>query len=69
MDAWQQWMLDSDSELEFNGFCEQGFWSERIICGSIGLRLLCGISDWDVNDDSCDTDSASVAICLTATLR
>ena len=41
--AWQQWMLESDSELNFDGFVTV-VWRKRTFCGSFGLRQRCGLT-------------------------
>ena len=44
--AWQQWTLNSDSELDFDGFVVV-LWSwglvKRTFCGSFELRQRCGL--------------------------
>ena len=71
--AWQQWTLDSDSELDFNGFVtvefgENGHFAANLAPETMWLNFffLTGMSD--VNSDSSDADSASVAMSLTATI-
>ena len=53
-------MLDSDSELDFGGFVTVEFGENEQSVAALG-------SGSDVNSDSSDTDSASVAMSLTAT--
>ena len=54
-------MLDSDSEHDFSGFVTVEFGENEQ-----SAAALCSGSD--VNSDSSDTESASVAMSLTATL-
>ena len=73
--ARQQWMLDSDSELDFDGFVtvefgENGHFAANLASETMWIDvfffLTGGMSD--VNSDSSDADSASVAMSLTATI-
>ena len=70
--AWQQWTLDSDSELDFDGFVtvefgENGHFAANLAPETMWINFfLTGMSD--VNSDSSDADSASVAMSLTATI-
>ena len=72
--ARQQWTLDSDSELDFDGFVtvvfgENGHFAANLAPETMWIDFfffLTGMSD--VNSDSCDADSASVAMSLTATI-
>ena len=72
--ARQQWMLDSDSELDFDGFVtvefgENGHFAANLAPETMWFNFfffLTGMSD--VNIDSIDADSASVAMSLTATI-
>ena len=69
--ARQQWTLDSDSELDFDGFVTVEFGENGHFAANLALEtmrinfFLTGMSD--VNSDSSDADSASVAMSLTAT--
>ena len=70
----QQWTLDSDSELDFDGFVtvefgENGHSAANLAPETMWIDVfffLTGMSD--VNSDSSDADSASVAMSLTATI-
>ena len=72
--ARQQWTLDSDLELDFDGFVtvefgENGHFAANFAPETMWLNFffsLTGMSD--VNSDSIDADSASVAMSLTATI-
>ena len=71
MAARQQWTLDSDSELDFDGFVtvefgENGHFAANLAPETMWFNFffLTGMSD--VNSDSIDADSASVAMSLTA---
>ena len=72
--ARQQRTLDSDSELDFDGFVtvefgENGHFAANLAPETMWIDLfffLAGSSD--VNSDSSDADSASVAMSLTATI-
>ena len=71
--ARQQWTLDSDSELDFDGFVTVEFGKNGRFAANlapetmwINFFFLTGMSD--VNSDSSDADSASVAMSLTATI-
>ena len=71
--ARQQWTLDSDSELDFDGFVTVGFGENGHFAANLAPEtmwiyffFLTGMSD--VNSDSSDADSASVAMSLTATI-
>ena len=71
--ARQQWTLDSDSELDFDGFVtvefgENGHFAANLAPETMWLNFffLTGMSD--VNSDSIDADSASVAMSPTATI-
>ena len=66
--AWQQWTLDSDSELDFDVFFENGHFAANLAPETMWFNFffLTGMSD--VNTDSIDADSASVAMSLTATI-
>ena len=71
--ARQQWTLDSDSELDFDGFVtvefgENGRFAANLAPETMWINFffLTGMSD--VNSDSSDADSASVAMSLTATI-
>ena len=72
--ARQQWTLDSDSELDFDGFVtvvfgENGHFAANLAPETMWIDFfffLTGMSD--VNSDSSDADSASVAMSLTATI-
>ena len=72
--ARQQWTLDSDSELDFDGFVtvefgENGHFAANLAPETMWFNFfffLTGMSD--VNSDSIDADSASVAMSLTATV-
>ena len=72
--AWQQWTLDSDSELDFDGFVtvefgENGHFAANLAPETMWFNFfffLTGMSD--VNSDSIDAASASVAMSLTATI-
>ena len=73
MAARQQLTLDSDSELDFDGFVtvvfgENGHFAANLAPETmwIDFFFLTGMSD--VNSDSSDADSASVAMSLTATI-
>ena len=72
MAARQQWTLDSDSELGFDGFVtvefgENGHFAVNLAPETMWIDFfLTGSSD--VNSDSSDPDSASVAMSLTATI-
>ena len=59
MAAWQQWMLNSVSELDFGGFVTVEFGENEQSAAALG-------SGSDVNSDSSDTDSASDAMSPTA---
>ena len=69
--ARQQWTLDSD--LDFDGFVTVEFGENGCLAANlapetmwINFFFLTGMSD--VNSDSSDADSASVAMSLTATI-
>ena len=70
----QQWTPDSDSELDFDGFVtvefgENGRFAANLAPETMWINFfffLTGMSD--VNSDSSDADSASVAMSLTATI-
>ena len=70
----QQWTLESDSELDFDGFVtvefdENGHFAANFAPETMWFNFfffLTGMSD--VNSDSIDADSASVAMSLTATI-
>ena len=73
--ARQQWTLDSDSELDFDGFVtvefgENGYFSANLAPETMWFNFffffLTGMSD--VNSDLIDAHSASVAMSLTATI-
>ena len=72
--ARQQRTLDSDSELDFDGFVtvefgENGHFAANLAPETVWIDFfffLAGSSD--VNSDSSDADSASVAMSLTATI-
>ena len=72
--ARQQWMLDSDLELDFDGFVtvefgENGHFAANLAPETMWFNFfffLTGMSD--INSDSIDVDSASVAMSLTATI-
>ena len=72
--AQQQRTLDSDSELDFDGFVtvefgENGHFAANLAPETMWIDFfffLTGSSD--VNSDSSDADSASVAMSLTATI-
>ena len=71
--ARQQWTLNSDSELDFDGFVtvefgENGHFAANLApeTMSIDFFFLTGMPD--VNSDLSDADSASVAMSLTATI-
>ena len=70
--ARQQWTLDLDSELDFDGFVtvefgENGHFAANLAPETMWFNFfLTGMSD--VNSDSIDADSASVAMSLTATI-
>ena len=71
--AWQQWTLDSNSELDFDGFVTVEFGENGHLAANlapetmwIDFFFLSGMSD--VNSDSSDADSTSVAMSLTATI-
>ena len=72
--ARQQWTLNSDSELDFDGFVtvefgENGHFAANLAPETMWFNFfffLTGMSD--VNSDSIDADSASVAMSLTATV-
>ena len=72
--ARQQWTLDSDSELYFDGFVtvefgENGHFAANLAPQTMWIDVfffLTGMSD--VNSDSSDVDSAFVAMSLTATM-
>ena len=73
--AWQQRTLDSDSELDFDGFVtvefgENGRFAANLAPETMLIHFffffLTGMPD--VNSDSSDADSASVAMSLTATI-
>ena len=72
--ARQQWTLDWDSELDFDGFVtvvfgENGDFAANLAPETMWIDFfffLTGMSD--VNSDSGDADSASVAMSLTATI-
>ena len=70
--ARQQRTLDSDSELDFDGFVtvefgENGHFAANLAPETMWFDFfLAGSSD--VNSDSSDADSASVAMSLTATI-
>ena len=70
--ARQQWTLDPDSELDFDGFVtvvfgENGHFAANLAPETMWIDFfLTGMSD--VNSDSSDADSASVAMSLTATI-
>ena len=72
--ARQQWTLDSDSELDFDGFVtvefgENGHFAANLAPETMWIDFfffLTGSSD--VNSDSSDAHSASVAMSLTATI-
>ena len=67
-------MLDSDSELDFNGFVTVEFGENGHFAANLAPETMCinffffltGMSD--VNSDSIDADSASVAMSLIATI-
>ena len=68
--ARQEWTLDSDSELDFDGFVtvefgENGHFAANLTWINFFLFLI-GMSD--VNSDTSDADSASVAMSLIATI-
>ena len=69
--ARQQQTLDSDSELDFDGFVtvefgENGRFAANLAPETMLIHSLTGMPD--VNSDSSDADSASVAMSLTATI-
>ena len=72
--ARQQWTLNSDSELDFDGFVtvefgENGHFAANLAPETMWIDFfffLTGSSD--VNSDSSDAHSASVAMSLTATI-
>ena len=70
--ARQQRTLDSDSELDFDGFVTVEFGENGHFAANLAPEtrwidfFLAGPSD--VNSDSSDADSASVAMSLTATI-
>ena len=70
--ARQQRTLDSDSELDFDGFVTVEFGENGHFAANLAPEMmwidffLAGSSD--VNSDSSDADSASVAMSLTATI-
>ena len=72
--ARQQWTLDSDSELDFDGFVTVEFGENGHFAANLAPETMC-INFFfflnrmsDVNSDSSDADSASVAMSLTATI-
>ena len=72
--ARQQWTLNSDSELDFDGFVtvefgENGHFAANLAPETMSIDFfffLTGSSD--VNSDSSDAHSASIAMSLTATI-
>ena len=76
MAARQQWTLDSDSQLDFDGFVtvefgEIGHFAANLAPETMWINFffLTGIMPMsDVNSDSSDADSASVVMSLTATI-
>ena len=74
--ARQQRTLDSDSELDFDGFVtvefgENGRFAANLAPETMLIHFfffLTGNGMPDVNSDSSDADSASVAMSLTATI-
>ena len=74
MAARQQWTLDSDSELDFDGFVTVEFGENGHFAASLAPETMCinfffFLTEMsDVNSDSSDADSASVAMSLPATI-
>ena len=70
--ARQQRTLDSDSELDFDGFVtvefENGRFAAKLAPETMLIHLFFLTGMPDVNSDSSDADSASVAMSLTATI-
>ena len=71
--ARQQWTLDSDSELDFDGFVtvefgENGRFAANLAPETMLIHFFFSTGRPDVNSDSSDADSASVAMSLTATI-
>ena len=73
--ARQQRTLDSDSELDFDGFVTVEFGENGCFAANLAPEtmlihffFLTGMPDGDVDSDSSDADSASVAMSLTATI-
>ena len=72
--AWQQRALDSDSELDFDGFVtvefgENGRFAANLASETMLIHFFFFLTGMpDVNSDSSDADSASVAMSLTATI-
>ena len=68
----QQWTLDSDSELDFDRFVtvefgENGHFAANLAPETMWIDVFFFLMS-DVNSDSSDADSASVAMSLTATI-
>ena len=66
-------MLDSDSELDFDGFVtvefgENGHFAANLAPKTMWNNFFFLIGMSDVNSDSSDADSASVAMSLIATI-
>ena len=71
--ARQQRTLDSDSELDFDGFVtvefgENGRFAANLAPETMLIHFFFLTGMPDVNSDSSDADSASVAMSLTATI-
>ena len=72
--ARQQWTLNSDSELDFDGFVtvefgENGRFAANLAPETMLIHFFFFSTGMpDVNSDSSDADSASVAMSLTATI-
>ena len=72
--ARQQWTFNSDSELDFDGFVtvefgENGRFAANLAPETMLIHFFFFSSGMpDVNSDSSDADSASVAMSLTATI-
>ena len=70
--ARQQWMLNSDSELDFDGFVTVEFGEKGRFAANLAPETMLihffSTGMPDVNSDSSDADSASVAMSLTATI-
>ena len=71
--ARQQRTLDSDSELDLDGFVtvefgENGHFAANLAPETMWIDFFFLAGSSDVNSDSSDADSASVAMSLTATI-